>query len=705
MKRLLPDIVRAILSEGGALSELMPRFKASDEQMEYARRVSELLLKPEANVAEVGPATILLEAGTGIGKSLGYLVPLMAYSALSGRRVAVATFTLDLIHQLDQSAALARDALILSGLIDKDRLRDVTHAIRLGAQEFVSESRTGDLLSLTHWSDRERAELESLIEHARDGGGIFRNWAGSLPQGITPETIALTASCPAGDREAFDAHVEHAHRARLVICSHAALINQAIGKVNMVGGLCPRDGERQGVSPDALVIDEADRIPGMAEAIVGVHIPVRALQRALSLEGAPPRVLKSAENLGLMISKALDSERRLYLTDASNIQLRGMFLEAIKESIKVLETFTKKRPEDSEARLYVGQMKRLQSMLAGSKSTFELPFIECSPVRSYPSFGMASANPGSVLNSLWRFDRMPIQRLIVTSATLSMGTMPSLMTYGNRIGLFKSISQRIDPDLSGSLQPKRFGKLDLVFADPRVPSPYQGAIEDEEEGLKPNPKWLSYTAKMICAAKSEEGRTLVLCGSFREAEALKVELAKMRIVIIEQARGPEGRRQAQAAFVASDNGVWVSPSVWEGLDLPGKIKQLVICRIPYKSIDGGSSSAKVQVLTSQGRSEPEALRIVKAEAASDAFRKFTQGIGRAIRSSKDSATLWIADPRVAMPEALMDAYLDAGGTLNSRATNLFLSAIPLRFRTEEKLAAARVMFADQEAPSCIKDFA
>lgn len=686
MKRK-PDLVSIVdecFQPGGALSKLLPAFRATDEQRDYARRVSTLLTTAASAPGDI-PDTALIEAGTGIGKSLGYLVPVIAYCATTGLRAAVSTYTLELLHQLLRDAPLARAALAEHGGIDAAAVASVKIARRVGRQEFAAPSRVEAVLALTHWTAEERRKLQSLCLHAKSTG-YTREWNDELPAGLTWTDIALHAGCPAQDFEAYARHAAMAKDAQLTICTHAALLLQASGRADVLGGLQQAqegtDSDQEG--HDVLVIDEADRLPSVADGYVNAHLPTRDLRRCLSDAGCRTATLDLVGELERQLADLCSAGTRTYLS--TRPAERVALIEAIKPIAAALARVNAKGSTDDAAALSKELARIAYGLKLGSGPT--LAYAQVSPTRAYPSLGLANAQPGRLLAALWNKERMPVTRMLLTSATLGTGSDASIASFSVNIGL-RADEVHIRRDLSGSIEPKKFGSLRFVFADPAAPAPYLGTDQDDDTFTQ-NPAWLRYVADTVAHARAEGGRILVLTGSYDETTKISEALSARGIVSLSQQRSAESRRDVQHRFERGPAAIWISPTSWEGLNLPGLIDHLVIARVPFRPTTAGVYLARRDQLAASGMDANTAARYVAMTARADAFRRLRQGLGRPIRSPKDKATIWLCDRRIALPQGLLDAYLDSGREIPRQGDRGFYQAIPARFRADAIQAHSKV---------------
>uniref|UniRef100_UPI0035A00F8E DEAD/DEAH box helicase n=1 Tax=Endozoicomonas sp. ONNA2 TaxID=2828741 RepID=UPI0035A00F8E len=225
----LTNLIDRIFTEGGLLSELYD-MEYREQQHHYALDVCRWLQLEQPSVA-------MLEGETGIGKSLAYLLPLAVHLSLSGQRALISTYTVHLIHQLNDDKEKVRR--ILQHL----QLRPVTVANRLGRAQYISASR---LLALAETTEDAASKQQLLALHKKIskqyGPHIYvkywsENAAGVHP-GDTASAIALTEHCSADDAHWYHADCEAASHADIVLTSHTCSMLYARG-VPVFGGALP----------------------------------------------------------------------------------------------------------------------------------------------------------------------------------------------------------------------------------------------------------------------------------------------------------------------------------------------------------------------------------------------------------------------------------------------------------------------------------
>ncbi|MGH8463106.1 MAG: helicase C-terminal domain-containing protein [Pseudomonas sp.] len=687
--RNLRATVMDLLGEGGAFSREIPGWITSAEQLDYAGRVC-AMLEARNRRGDARPALATLEASTGIGKTYGYLVPLLVYAHLTGRRVAVATCTLDLLHSINRNAQPTADRIV-SAALGKVPLRS---ALRVGMPEFVSLQRVHELLGELPEAHRATATLKALAKFAQDSHsgattGLLRDWLQSgytMPAGVAAEQVCLQPWCPAPDMEAYARQGERAVEASVLLTTQAAMLMHCLRRIDVVSGA------EDLPDIDAVVIDEADAVPDMAELVTGIYLPINALAGLVSQldNGNRPAVRKARAQLAEAtngLAPLLDTvgSQKALLHGNFGAKARPAVLQAtsaIKDVLALVRKQSSVRADPELLSRVSGWADQLRFFTAAldAHAGYRAAFVQQSPVRGYLGLGVISTSPGRVLSQLWRQEvgEGGVRAILMTSATLVAPGDSGMAAFHREVGIDPA-EHRLIEAACGLIEPAHHGHMSLVLADPRAPRPFSGVEINEVEEAQIQSGWLSYVSDIVQAAGKQGGRILVLTGAYRDTHFICEVLRERGLEPVEAKRGT--RDEEVARFLASPTSVWVTPSAWEGVDLPGAIAHLVIARIPYQSTTAGPAAAFQEMLLARGLDANAAFKITAARNRSKVARKLRQGLGRPLRRRDDRATVWFADSRFPLPLALRDAWLRKHRRVQAGTGDVALSGvIPTRFR-------------------------
>jgi len=574
---------------GGALARALPGFEPRPEQAALADAVETALASGRHLVAE---------AGTGVGKSLAYLLPALE----SGRRVVVATATKALQEQLLRhdvpvaAAALGRDVEVA---VVKGRQNYLCRKQLQGFQPFLlTDGRDGRAWeAMQGWLDAtetgDRAELEVEPSEAL--------WA----------ELAVGADRCAGRRCPFlgacfaEAARERAAEADLVIANHALYFaHTAAG-----GGVLPEH--------DAVVFDEAHRLEESAASWLGGRVSRHALRRlALDVERAcreaqkplPARQLDRVERTGERLLRAVAppaGRRRLREVPPEPALV---LIDALGDLAAVLQG------EGEELDLLARRAIATSAQVEACLEPAELERV----VWSEPdALAWAPVDVADELRErLW--DEGPTA--ILVSATLTTGEDATFVR--RRLGIDEAREAVV-----GS--PYDYAEQTLLYLPRSMPDP-----RSDEFTLRAADEIVSLLAL-------SEGRALVLTSSYRALDAYR-EQVRGRVPFEVLVQGEAPRERLLDRFRREVGSVLIATSTfWQGVDVPGEsLSLLVIDKLPFSAPGDPLHEARCEAVERHGGDW------FRDYALPTAMLQLRQGFGRLIRSHGDRGVVAILDPRL-----------------------------------------------------------
>lgn len=598
-----------------------------------------------------GGGHLLVQAGTGTGKSLGYLAPALDYLiGHPGERIVIATATLALQAQLanvDIPAAV-RAATSVTG-------RTVGHAILKGRSNYACLLRVRQGQGL-HEQDSllESAELaDSLRASAADAASVvgaevvaLREWAEdeASSDGLADRDDAPThtpaawgqvsvpvreclgaANCQFGAECFVERSREVARGSQLVVTNHALLAIDALHGGTVLPG------------HDRLVIDEAHelvaRVTGAASVELSPQQVDRVARRCLpwldddlgldfrdaadalktALDAAPVARLERVDGeLGEALAIIAEVSRRVVSALSGDDADRKQAAAAAKEIHDVATTMAAPRASDV---VWVSERERFGRWLV------------CAPL------DVAGLLRDKVLSEV---------PTVLTSATLKLGgdfdaVAASVgLRRGERV-LAGDESEPQDPEAQGLSwsaldvgSPFEYSRQGILYIADRLPPPHRDGI---------GPQALAEVAELLWAA---DGRTLGLFASQRNAEAAarycRAELPGRTILCQGDAQLSELTRR----FVSEPRtSLFGTLSLWQGIDVPGETCLLVIIdKIPFPRPDEPLLQARQKAVADAGGNG------FMAVAATHAALLLAQGSGRLIRRVSDRGVVAVLDPRL-----------------------------------------------------------
>lgn len=595
------DIQRNTLSLLHTVTAALPHVEERQGQNEMAVAIA---LAVERN------RHLIVQAGTGTGKTLGYLVPLIA----SGKRIVVSTYTKALQDQL-----AANDLPLLAQVLGKELDRNVSWAVLKGRSNYICAQRVDEIaapkqakLDLDTVSVKVTKEVSRLTEwftqtDTGDQGDL--TWSPSDQAwrmvSVGSDECPGAQRCPAGARcFAERARDKAASADVIVVNTHIYGLHIATG-----GALLP--------DHDVVVFDEAHQLEDVISASVSTEIgpgrvnAVASSLRAIIRDDATSGSLNQiAHDLQLTLSPSVDKRLSIPLPDDIQNELIKLRLK-IDAALEMLRTINSK-DESAKQRALRAQtlstrliesidicLMALKGRVAFVSGTKDRPVLEIAPLNVGPS----------LVENVWN------QRTaILTSATIPL-SLP------NRIGLADGTVDAIDVGSPFDYEQS------LLYCAKQLPEPSNplrdNAVHDEIE-------------RLINAAG---GRTLALFTTYRAMHLAADEMAKrLPFQILRQDDLP--KMALINAFAATESScLFATAGFFQGVDVPGRTLSLVIIdKIPFPRPDDPLLSARRDVI---GRYYFNEIDIPLAAT------QLAQASGRLIRSQTDRGVVAILDPRLA----------------------------------------------------------
>jgi ATP-dependent DNA helicase DinG len=699
----ITDIVEQVLGVNGIAFEGNSTLSRRVPQYEYAMASAKLLERgygPQ-EIPEITSA-ICLEGSTGIGKSVAYLLPMLAYSALTGRRVAVATYTRYL-----QKQVINEDLPLVQGWIKRLLGVSLTAAARYGSNAYISYDRTqlnveaihNDKKLMSTLSNIEIDTLDDLLEWAticceEDNKkfkidvhtGLIEDFLQQkdidvLPGNLKEQSISLNSSDPAIEKQLLTRDIEISRNVDILFVTHAmALINQrSYFKI--------LDSDRKIRS---ITFDEADILPDVAKQIFADEIPIHKACSILASVNEDLNIFdhaifelqdlrdylathQSLPSISLQQNPELLKELSIKLSAICQLmkQPANVCQSKIGNSSLPIET----RETLNEVLLLRDSLERFQQNLSNNNSG-SITSISWSPVRAFPSLCCSASNPSSLIARIWNKKGKgnyneasnSIESVLFTSATIGVQNIKGVFLYdefAKEVGIYVKFTEndnyyenlKLHRDLCLSLSPENFGEIYLLLADPSIPTPLIKDSENESvHEFVHNPIWQSYAAKMISyvhenpSKKITYNRTLVLCNSYYDVNQMKKLFGDNPHAIFHERN--TYLKSYIKGFCNDPDAIFFTPSAWHGLSLPGTIANLVILRLPFKAPDSASENAFIYNLKKRGQSERNAKNILTSQKTNNGKRQLKQGFGRLVRIATDRGRIVICDSRFPIPSAV-----------------------------------------------------
>ncbi len=627
----LEESVREAFAPEGALSRAADRFRPREGQTDMALAV--------ARVIDEG-GVLVVEAGTGVGKTFAYLVPAL----LAGERVLLSTATKALQDQL-----FGRD---LPRLIEALGVQ-VRTALLKGRGSYLCLHRLDiarhDASLPDRTSVRTLAKLEEWAQFTRTGD------LAELPglderSPVIPLVTSTRENCLGSECPKFRAcHVNQARRdalaADVVVINHHLFFADLAVRESGMAELLP--------TVRVAIFDEAHQLNEIGVQFLGAQLTTGQLldlardtlaaglhlaRGLVDWQQVVARLDRAARDLRLVVGKTYPGTKLRWTTEAPDGVSTGAWLDAAlgvqqacDETMAALDTVSEIAPD------FVRLHERAQE-LAGRATRFGQPCADGS---------VRWVDVGSQL------------RLVESPLDIAEAVQTRLLKSGgqsadvSRAWVFTSATLGDDERLSWFTEPCGLQAARTL----KVGSPFdyrqQAAVYVPRSLPKPaDPLHSGAVARLaIQAARQLGGRTLVLTTTLRAlkaiGEVMQVEMAEVSDPeVLVQGQWPKRRLMERFRMGATggERGcvLVASATFWEGFDVPGDALQLVIIdKLPFPPPNDPLVEARAKRLESEGRSPFNEYFVPEAAVA------LKQGAGRLIRRESDHGVLVVCDTRLA----------------------------------------------------------
>ncbi|NDJ33726.1 MAG: DEAD/DEAH box helicase family protein [Chloroflexi bacterium] len=659
------DDIVGLMAPDGAVARAHADYEYRNEQVLMMRTVVRALNQSKH---------VMIEAPTGVGKSLAYLVPAVHFAVHHGQTVVISTNTINLQDQL-----VAKDIPFLqehlgfpfrwavlkgrSNYLCLHRMRVLKRRKPTAALEMLVYAKTLVWLARGGTGDRAELSLRGAAENA-----LWTRLSAQAETCTTERCMAQTrGNCP------FAKARQAAYEADILIVNHSLLLSDAAAE----GRVLPEHHH--------VVIDEAHHLEGAVTESMSFHVDVPMIRRRLadlgtsssgllkevlefsqravspqayarlssyveSISEAAALVEKAAENYFETLQAFLQRENKVRRGDYTqpvrivgqmrqvaawrDVETQWENLNTLTSTLskglrKMSEAFSDKERETIEGRSeLIASLKSVANWMEELHT--QLDQLTVNPEENwiywaeFPKDGSLISIKASVLDigplvrkHLWS----RLDSVVLASATLRTN------------GSFDYIRDRLDADDVYELavgSPFDYRSNVLLYLANDIPEPNQGESYQAsvEQGVLE-----------LCLAT--EGRALVLFTSYsqlrRTSEAVSEPLSRAGITVYDQSDGTS-RTQLLDGFVNAEKSVLMGTrSFWEGVDVPGAdLSVLIIARLPF-------SVPTDPVYAS--RSEQYANPFMDY-GVPETILRFRQGFGRLIRTRRDRGVVAIFDRRI-----------------------------------------------------------
>jgi ATP-dependent DNA helicase DinG len=570
---------------------------------------------------------LLVQAGTGTGKSLGYLLP----AVVMGVRCVVATATKALQEQL-----VAHDLPFLHRTLGID----FTWALLKGRSNYLCQAALADAVGeaaqgvLVEGPGLDRNRLDAVVEwEATTATGDRADLPFAVPNPAWGSLSVSAAECPGAQRCAYgdDCFAEHAR-------SQAAQADVVVVNTHLYASHLASGGM---VLPDhdVVVIDEAHALEDIAAATLGATItPSQVVQVARGV-----RSLFTGDHQSIAPLEAASSGLAGVLAGLAGQRVDpaqgdlALVLSGAAEAAAAAMAAARSLEPSGEA---ASRKDRLVVLAGGLVSDIRLiaelsddqvAWVEDGP---FPALRVAPIDVGAELATRL----YPETTVVLTSATLAVGG--SFDPVARSLGLDRPAPGEVAGEGTGPGVPEWRG------VDVGSPFDYPNQALLYCAAHLPDPRHADYEEAMLheleALIRAAGGRTLALFTSRRAMEAAQARLTeRLPWEVLVQDSLP--RPLLHRAFLDDETSVLLATmGFWQGFDAPGRTCSLVVVdRLPFSRPDDPQAAARREAATRARRNAFAAVDLPRAAML------LAQGAGRLIRSADDRGVVAVLDRRLA----------------------------------------------------------
>lgn len=579
---------------------------------------------------------LLVQAGTGTGKSLAYLVPAAEYSSRTGKRVIVSTATLAL-----QTQIIHRDLPRLFKAVKKTLDPLPRAALLKGRRNYVCKHKLsggypdeGEGMLFDLGADAEAGRKPTDRSGLGEEIQRIRTWEKNTDTGDRDDLLpgvsdrawsevsvnafdCLGSNCPLYTECFAELARNNAAEADIVVTNHALLAIDAFGENTVLP------------EHDVIIIDEAHELKDRVTNALSGQINTSMLSAATS--SVRKHTIVQDGVVALLDSAAAALERAQSGVSEGLImnmsEALSLALAQIRDSSRQIINDIGGKTEESDA----GR----QMAKARCQEIFDLAERFCSPgkndvvwlsrstFRERETTNLVVA-PLSVAGTM-RSGIFEESTVVATSATLSLGG--NFDAVAASLGLFGPDAPKWDSLDVGS--PFDYGKQSILYVAAHLPRPGRSGLSEQA---------LDELEALVTASK---GGALGLFSSRAAANAAAEHLrTKLDLPILLQ--GDDGLPSLVSQFTADDQAcLFGTMSLWQGVDVPGRTNRLVIIdRLPFPRPDDPLMQARSRDADDRG------VNGFMAVSATHAALRLAQGAGRLIRSTSDRGVVAVLDSRL-----------------------------------------------------------
>ena len=606
--------VNNFFNYNGPLSNIIEGYQLRPSQVEMANMVDSALLKQES---------LIIEAGTGTGKTFAYLAPAL----MKGGKVIISTATKNLQDQLfNKDIPKIREALNIPVKVNLLKGRS-NYLCQLRLEEtarqdqFVNEEDGVHFEKIKKFNDHSKTGEISEVQGVPELASVW-------PMVTSTADHCLGQSCDFAKSCFFLKARKEALSAEIVIVNHHLFFADFVLKDEEVSEILPK--------ANTIIFDEAHQLPDIASIFFGNNLSTNEILKLVQdIQALFEKIGKSKKKLAthsLQIIENINTLRALFPAQIHRLTYEKIqnfedFTSSLQSINNILLKFDKffsliddQSPEQKKIyERYSKVCEKLSPWLTKKNNNY-VYWLDI-----FSKSIQLNMTPFSIAESFDKFKAENKMSWIYTSATLAVNE--SFNFFQSMMGLNQAKAKKLD-------SPFDFKNNACLYVPNNMPEPNSVLFT------------LSLIKKIYPLIQAAKGRTFILSTSLKAmseiSALLKNEFDERNINLPILTQGEDSKKILIDRFKSCGNAILIgSMSFWEGIDVRGSSLSLVIIdKLPFQSPGDPVFESKINRIKMQGENPFMTFQLPKA------IITLKQGVGRLIRDEKDKGVLMICDPRI-----------------------------------------------------------